>query len=178
MLLAIEEPEVGLHPAAQRAVARSLRDLTTFGVQTVVVTHSPLFIDAASDDGLRLMTADLARDQPAALPWVRRTLVEPTGLTEVAEALGSSPSDVLMARRFIVVEGRSDAAILDTWARRIGMDLRREGCGTPGGRIRAIGGGGDAIQLVYEGASVHVLLDGGPDTAKEKTELEARFDNA
>ena len=177
VVLAIEEPEVGLHPGAQRAVARSLRDLTTFGVQTVVVTHSPIFIDAASDDGLRLMTADLARDQPAALPWVRRSVVEPTGLTEVAEALGSSPSDVLMARRFVVVEGRSDAAILDTWARRIGMDLRREGVRlVPADGFGRSGAVATLLQLVYEGASVHVLLDGGPDTAKEKTELEARFD--
>ena len=65
---------------------------------------------------------------------------------------------------------------LDTWARRIGLDLRTRRGGSTRRTIRAIGGGCDATAgLVYEGASVHVLLDGGPDTAKEKTELEARF---
>ena len=42
-MLLVEEPEVGLHPAAQREVVRALRDWATHGLQLVLVTHSPAF---------------------------------------------------------------------------------------------------------------------------------------
>ena len=49
MILAIEEPETGLHPDAVRLVAEMLKDASQ-RKQILVTTHSPELIDALSDD--------------------------------------------------------------------------------------------------------------------------------
>jgi energy-coupling factor transporter ATP-binding protein EcfA2 len=46
-ILLVEEPETGLHPALRRVLAKSLRQWATYGLQLVVVTHSPVFVNAA-----------------------------------------------------------------------------------------------------------------------------------
>ena len=55
VILAIEEPEAGLHPAMQRRVATTLQALPLRGVQTIVTTHAPAFMDVASESGVRVV---------------------------------------------------------------------------------------------------------------------------
>jgi putative ATP-dependent endonuclease of the OLD family len=45
LILAIEEPESHLHPLAQQWLAVKLRGLAAKGVQVIVTTHSPYFVD-------------------------------------------------------------------------------------------------------------------------------------
>lgn len=49
MILAIEEPEAGLHPDAVRLVAEMIRDASE-KKQILITTHSPELVDALSDD--------------------------------------------------------------------------------------------------------------------------------
>jgi putative ATP-dependent endonuclease of OLD family len=56
VLLVVEEPEAHLHPLAQEALARWLRTRTAAGVQTVLTTHSPFFLDMMGLEGLVLVT--------------------------------------------------------------------------------------------------------------------------
>jgi hypothetical protein len=172
VLLLVEEPEMGLHPAAQRQVVAALRDLPTFGVQLVVVTHAPTFVNAVAPEGLRLVKS--------APPWTSTGLgssvVLPTDLREIASELGVTPADVLLGRRFLVVEGTSDAAILSQWARRGGRSFDDAGV-----KVVPAHGHGTAPQLArfleiaYEGASFWVVLDQGRETDRTKREMEARF---
>jgi hypothetical protein len=172
VVLAIEEPEVGLHPAAQRRVAAALNGLHTFGVQTVVITHSPIFVNAAPEPGLRLVRAN----RPGGTVNLGSMVVRPEDLGEIVRELGAMPSDVLLARTFIVVEGESDALILTSWARAMGGDLRFAGV-----QVVPAGGHGTAgvvarfLSIAYEGAEFLVLLDQGRDTEKTRREIESRF---
>jgi energy-coupling factor transporter ATP-binding protein EcfA2 len=174
VLLAVEEPEVGLHPGAQRRVATALAGLSTFGVQTVVVTHSPVFVNAAPLDGLRLVRAS----RRAGIVNIGSTIVQPDDLTEIVHDLDVRPSDVLLARGFVIVEGESDALILSAWARVLGQDLQSAGI-----QIVASGGHTTAaivarfVSIAYEGADVLVLLDQGRDTEKTRREIDSRFGN-
>jgi predicted ATPase len=49
MILAIEEPEVGLHPDAIRIFADAVKE-GSIGKQILITTHSPELVDAFSDD--------------------------------------------------------------------------------------------------------------------------------
>jgi len=170
-VLLVEEPESGLHPAAQRAVADAFRSWATYGIQLVMVTHSPVFVNAVEPSGLRL-----ARKLAVADEAVERTVIVPTGLEEIREAVGARPSDVLLARRFVVVEGASDQIVFDFWARTFGVDLRSEGVqlvpADSSSKVEQVAG---FLDLAYEGADFLVVLDNGRDTAKIKLELDERF---
>jgi hypothetical protein len=174
-ILLIEEPEVGLDAAAQRRVARALRDLPTYGVQTVVVSHSPVMIGASDPAGWRLVRAALGHARGRER-WRHHRVVAGTGVQAIADELGAKPSDVLLARRFVVTEGESDVQAFDLWARTLGSPLEDHGV-----RLVPAGGHGSAAQvgrvldLAYAGADVLVVLDNGSETHKTKLEIEARY---
>jgi hypothetical protein len=174
-LLVIEEPEVGLDPGAQRRVAAALRELPTYGIQTVVVSHSPIMIGASDPTGWRLVRAGLGPAR-GGQRWREHHVVPATEVQAIAEELGAQPSDVLLARRFVVVEGDSDVQAFSLWARTLGSPLEDHGVRlVPAGGHGTAGQVGRVLDLVYAGADVHVVLDNGPDTAKTKLEIEARY---
>jgi len=51
-ILALEEPELFLHPQARRHMARVLRELADDGIQVVISTHSDSFIDTEFFDSI------------------------------------------------------------------------------------------------------------------------------
>jgi ABC-type transport system involved in cytochrome c biogenesis ATPase subunit len=166
-LLLVEEPETGLHPAAQREVAHALRGWATHGLQMLVVTHSPAILNAAPPSGIRV-----ARREPEGALQV----VQPVDLGEVRDALGVTPADILLARRFVIVEGDSDRAILDAWARRLGMDLRASAVQlVPSGGYSGAERVARFLSLAYEGADFLVVLDNGSDSGRALLEIGARF---
>lgn len=167
-ILLLEEPEVGLHPAAQRRVARSLRSLRTrFGLQALIVTHSATIIDAADPSGIRLV-------QP--VPEADPRVLEPAGLQEIAEAIGARPSDVLLGSGFVVVEGKSDAEILGAWARKLGMPLgQRLVHLVPAGSWSKAAVVASLLDVVYPGALLTVVLDAGTEPADESDRLRRRY---
>ena len=168
VLVSIEEPEVGLHPAAARRVAASLRELPAFGVQTLVVTHSTAIVNAAAPAGLRVATG--MRGTPPS------TVLEPAGLNEILDLVGATPADVLLGQRFVVVEGDSDAAAFGIWARRLGIDLESRGVRFfPAGSWSLAGVTARLLELAFGNPPIHILLDGGAETTKEVSKLRRRF---
>jgi hypothetical protein len=171
VILAIDEPEIGLHSAAQRRVAGALAGLSTYGVQTVVATHSPVFVNATPTGGLRLI-----RSQRDGVENRGSVAVEPVDLREITDELGVMPADILLARRFLVVEGPSDALILEHWARALGQELRSAGV-----QIVPVEGHTTAplmarfLTVAFEGAEFLVLLDQGLDTKKTRREIDSRL---
>ena len=168
-VLLVEEPETGLHPAAQRDAAALMAGLATHGLQVVIVTHSPAFINAAAPSGIRLARRTTGGDGE-----ITRGIVRPTGLLEVRDALGIRPSDILLARRFAIVEGPSDRLILDAWARRLGVDLRTAQVQlVPANGYSSAGRVSQFMALAYEGAEFVVILDEGAKALETRLEIEA-----
>lgn len=146
LILAIEEPELYLHPARSRYLARILRELSKTeaslelpSTQIVCVTHSPYFVNVENFDEVRM-----CRKGPPAEPGHPRIttfttftraeaagrLAMVTGLpperftaaTFVARAspvLNSLVNEGLFADVAVVVEGDSDVAAL--WAMQLFM---------------------------------------------------------
>lgn len=168
VVLLVEEPEAGLHPAAQRDAAALLAGLATHGLQVIALTHSAAFINAARPNGVRL-----ARKTTDADGEIKRDVLRPIGLAEVRDELGVRPADILLARRFVIVEGPSDRLILDAWARSMGVDL-----GAAQVQLVPTGGYTSAhrvaqfLSLAYEGAEFVVVLDEGAHALKSRLEIQ------
>lgn len=144
-IVAIDEPEVHLHPASQRSLARLLRRGLN---QKILATHSPDIVGAfQADDVVTVKPGGelvqprsgflAGQDRMLAHWWVRGRL-EP-----------------LTARRVIAVEGVSDRIILQKAAGLTGRDLDRlgvsvmetDGAGDMAAILALFGDAGFRIQL-------------------------------
>ncbi|HEX8849445.1 MAG TPA: AAA family ATPase [Gemmatimonadaceae bacterium] len=98
---AIEEPEVHLHPGAQRLLAQALRELGELGHTVVYTTHSPAFASATPVRDLILV--ERAGTSARALPHGK------FDKQHLARELGVEASDRLVGKNHVVlVEGPRD----------------------------------------------------------------------
>ncbi len=151
-IVAVDEPEIHLHPTSQRSLARLLQRGDN---QKIIATHSPDIVGAFRPDDVVTVKAGgiLVQPQPGFLVgqkrmqahwWVRDKL-EP-----------------LTARHVIAVEGASDRVIVQKVAAATGRDLDRLGVS-----IIETDGAGD-IELAAKGneplpLAAQVILGEGQD---------------
>ena len=127
LVLAIEEPELFLHPTAQRSLAGAIQELRKNGIQALVSTHSATMVDRASLDDVLVVQnrKDILGN------GYRRTVTSARGKKNQFEAilrlLGHRTSDVLSTTCAVLVEGPSDAEILAIWATTLGHNLEALG---------------------------------------------------
>lgn len=117
--LLIDEPEVSLHPHAQRALMRHLRTLDS---QAIVATHSSNLLDRADPRTI----LRLKRSGGAV------TAVSPATLTDdearrLARHTSPQTAEAFFARAVILVEGPSDQYALEALADRRGRNLDADG---------------------------------------------------
>jgi putative ATP-dependent endonuclease of OLD family len=116
-IVAVDEPETHLHPAAQRSIAKTLR---LSGGQRVLVTHSPSVVSAMNPMDIVAFGTDrrprqlapgapIAGHEETVRHWSHR-LIEP-----------------LTARKVVIVEGVSDRILVERVAELLGMNLDRAG---------------------------------------------------
>lgn len=101
-LFLIDEGELHLHPSGQRALKRALFDITTRGDQVFLNTHSSVLI-ADEEESQEIFVAEKTGGA---------TLLKQVDNSEkidvVYELLGGSPTDLLLPRNFLIVEGKSE----------------------------------------------------------------------
>lgn len=149
LILAVEEPELYLHPARSRYLATILRELAAVRgddgsarTQVVMVTHSPYFVDVEHFDEVRM-----CRKVPAATlgdPRVTsfssytrlqaaQRLAAITGrdpatftamsfVSRAAPVLNSLVNEGLFADVVVIVEGESDVVTLWSMQKRLGKN--------------------------------------------------------
>jgi predicted ATPase len=115
----IDEPEVSLHPQAQRALLRHLRALDS---QVILATHSSSLLDRADPRTI----LRLKRDGGSV------TTVYPAALSDedarrLARHTSPQTAEGFFARAVILVEGLSDQYALEALADRRGKNLDGEG---------------------------------------------------
>lgn len=105
-LFFIDEAELHLHPTAQRSLKNVLHQLSIATDQVFINTHSSVFV-ADNYDGQTIFKVEknsgatsIDQVSDSHKPYV------------VFELLGGSPSDLLLPRNFLIVEGQSEFEFL------------------------------------------------------------------
>ncbi len=135
----IEEPEMYLHPQAQRYFHRVLSDLADQeSCQVIYSTHSPIFAPATRFEGIRLVRKDpgtMSRISLVDDPADHEYLAGERAAQKLALSFDPTTSELLFARRVLLVEGPGDRLAVMMAAERLGHDLDAEDlavvpCGT------------------------------------------------
>jgi putative ATP-dependent endonuclease of OLD family len=139
LVLVVEEPEAHLHPLAQQWLARRLRSQCREGLQLVLTTHNPAFIDLEGLEGLVLVSKRDGQTQVRQL--TRDELVSrcidlgaPAGRVTVDNVLpfyaANATTDLLsgfFARAVVLVEGPTEALALPRLLAKRELCVEREG---------------------------------------------------
>lgn len=139
-ILVIDEPEANLHPLAQKWLARRLDELSEPGLQVIVTTHSPHFVNMAKpenlvlvkkleDDGTRViqhtlesLKANLVRQGADEIRTQPNTIGPFYAASATTELLSG-----LFARRCVLVEGPTEALALPELLQARGLNVLKEG---------------------------------------------------
>lgn len=141
LVLIVEEPESHLHPLAQEWVSRKLNELAEFGVQVVVSSHSPYFVDLSEPGSFVLVRKEDENSQTTVVQLDKHELarsvlemgapadkVNPDNVGAFYE--NSATNDIkagLFSRGCILVEGATEKMGLAVLFERVGLDLVKEG---------------------------------------------------
>jgi predicted ATPase len=150
-LLLIEEPELHLHPSAERKIFNLIERVVNQedGPQVIISTHSEVFVDLSNANSI----IRVDRDQETG-----RTSVQGIGDREIDDVLmdlGYQKSDLFQASVVVFVEGRSDQRILEEFSRTLADTFERyESFDELGVTLHPLGGdrlrkhGGELSQIV------------------------------
>ena len=122
----IDEPEMFLHPQAQRHFHGILVDLVEQGrTQVIYSTHSPVFADATRFESLRLIRRPPGTCSNIAHVSVqdRASLGTAKAATKLLTEYDTARSEALFANAVMLVEGKSDLIAIRGTAARMGIDL-------------------------------------------------------
>ncbi len=137
LVLVIEEPEAHLHPLAQKWVAQKVHELAKAGVQVVITTHSPAFVNVMNLAGLALV-----RKTGAATQIVQQSAAELSTYCRGKGATKATSDSILpfyaaattdeilsgfFARRIVLVEGPTEAFSVPVYLHKMGFDPEKEG---------------------------------------------------
>lgn len=167
VLLLLDEPELSLHPHAQRALASRLREEAG---QALIATHSSNILDRADPRHVVRLKETANGVQPATAGAI--TDAEAARLMRISDP---RTAEAFFARRAIMVEGESDHVAVRALADRLGRNLDSEGislislegAGSFGAFFTLLGPAGLDIPLGglcdadHESAWRQVLIDAG-----------------
>jgi ABC-type transport system involved in cytochrome c biogenesis ATPase subunit len=121
----IEEPEMYLHPQAQRYLYRLLCDLADNGqAQVIYSTHSPVFADLRRFESLRLIRREPGHttSTAAVTDCADRTFLAQQRHRHKLHTFTAGRSEMLFARRALLVEGVADVTAASIVAAATGLD--------------------------------------------------------
>jgi AAA ATPase domain len=127
----IEEPEMYLHPQAQRYFHRLLVDMVDNGQsQVIYTTHSPIFADMTRFKSIRVF--EKPSGASTKVRWISNAADEAylqgqADRQKLGQYMDPAASEALFARRVLLVEGHGDYLAVRLVANKLGADLDAEG---------------------------------------------------
>lgn len=138
-VFAVEEPEIYLHPHAQRSLAKLYREMAEAGHQVFFSTHSAAFIDVSRSD--QIVLVERCEDGEEEICTNVRT-VEETQLLQARQRLhpnirmstesvrgryrnicGIKHAEAFFAKAILLCEGATEEEVFPIFAQHLGMDL-------------------------------------------------------
>lgn len=138
-ILGIEEPEAHLHPLAQKWLAKNIETLCKSGVQVVITTHSPEFLNIEDLEGFAKVYKEngitkITQHNAKSLSDECITLGASTDKTSEQTILQFYKLNTFydqlkgfFARKIILVEGPTELFSLQNYFSHLGYDLIKEG---------------------------------------------------
>lgn len=118
-LLLVDEPELSLHPHAQRTLSSQLRETAE---QTLIATHSSNVLDQA--DPRRVIRL---QDSTTGVAAASAGAISDGDAARLIRISDPRTAEAFFARRVLIVEGESDQIAVRALAQRLGRDLDAEG---------------------------------------------------
>jgi predicted ATP-dependent endonuclease of OLD family len=178
IIFAIEEPEIYLHPQAQRGMYQALFEIGVRGDQVIYSTHSSLLVDITLFDRLCLVSRKKIGDKfqtrvkqisvqqmidDLKIRYPRTSPSEESIREKYAHVYTPSRNEGFFAQKIILVEGPTEEYAFPTYSRALGYNLDHEG-------VSIINAGGkgilDRLLRMYNefGIPCYVVFDGDKDT--------------
>ena len=144
LILAIEEPELYMHPQAQRTIRKVLRRIAEGNDQIIYSTHSAFFVDVAyfdeiirleskreDEDGINTTVSSawqmpmtpMIDDLIARYPVASSTVTGESIRERYAHAYSPNRNEGFFASRVIIVEGATEEYSLPVYADAMGIDF-------------------------------------------------------
>ena len=120
-ILALEEPEAHLHPAATHSVAALIQELPG---QKIVATHSGDLVGGCPITSLRRLRR---KDGAITVYRLEEDVLNEDQIRKINHHIRASRGSALFARCWLLVEGEADRLIFEGCARVLGRDLTYEG---------------------------------------------------
>lgn len=121
-IMLIEEPEMFMHPQMQRSLYKTIRSLGENN-QVIYTTHSPHFVTIPDYEEVLLV-----RKESTGTAVRRSTLATNAKRKEkLIKEFDPERNELFFASRLLLAEGPTEKLALPEYARRLGLDLDREG---------------------------------------------------
>ncbi len=139
IVLVFEEPEAHLHPLAQEWLARKIHQMAADGLQVVVSTHSPAFLDVLGIEGVALVrkldgATSICQLTPQQLVvYCTQRGADPARTTEsrILPFYASHATQEILngffAKSIMLVEGMTEALTLPVFLQTVGLDVTKQG---------------------------------------------------
>lgn len=182
-VLGIEEPELYLHPHAQRSLMKQFETLAEAGNQLFISTHSTHFLDVARSD--RIVLVDRCEDEDddvctqvrtASSDYLlslrkelhpRREMTIESVRAFVRNVRTAEMTEAFFARVVVIVEGSSEREAIPVLAKAQGLDFDEHG-------ISIVSAGGkaaiDTLAQLYDahGIKAYIVFDNDGGKPSEK----------
>lgn len=118
-----EEPELYLHPQAQRELFDSLQKLTENGNQVILCTHSGSFLDLRMHKSICIVRKENISEGSKILQCVEElfTAEEEKKLFDMTYWINPDRSELFFAKKVILVEGTTEKTVIPLLAQNLGV---------------------------------------------------------